>query len=388
MSTLDEKFMRTALKLAEKGIGAVEPNPAVGCVIVKGGQIVGRGYHKAFGGPHAEINAITDCRTLSVRPEGATMYVTLEPCCHFGKTQPCTEAILDAGISRVVVATSDPSEHAGGKGIEQLRQAGVDVEVGLCEDEAMRLNAPFLKYVTTGRCWVILKWAQTLDGKLAYAEQSDEQRWISNELSRKDAHKLRRRCGAIVVGINTVLADNPMLVPKPSKGKKPLRVVLDNTLQIPLKSRLLRTIKTCPTLVCTRQAAIEGNAKHVERIQNRGAEVLACSDDSNVSNLRFLLDDLSRRGIQQVLVEGGPKVLASFLKEGLADEVCVYIAPKVFGAQGASSIGESMAQLTQTTSLEHVDIKAFGDDVRLCGRLAAARASEQKQGDPVQFSFD
>ncbi len=380
--------MRTALKLAEKGIGSVEPNPAVGCVIVKGGQIVGRGYHKAFGGPHAEVNAITDCRTLSVRPEGATMYVTLEPCCHFGKTQPCTEAIMDAGISRVVVATSDPSEHANGRGFEQLRQAGIDVEVGLCEEEAQRLNAPFLKYVTTGKCWVILKWAQTLDGKLAYTKQTQEQRWISNELSRKDAHKLRRRCGAIVVGINTVLADNPMLVPKPSKGKRPLRVVLDNTLQIPLKSRLLRTTKTCPTLVCSRQSATQSHAKHLERIYKRGAEVLACSDDPNASNLRSLLVELGRRGIQQVLVEGGPNVLASFLKEGLADEICVYIAPKIFGRQGTCSIAEPMAQLIQGAHLEHVDIKAFGDDVRVCGRVVEASAPIEKLVDPLQIPFD
>lgn len=388
MTTHDEKFMRTALKLAEKGIGSVEPNPAVGCVIVKGGQIVGRGYHKAFGGPHAEINAITDCRTLSVRPEGATMYVTLEPCCHFGKTQPCTEAILDAGFERVVVATIDPSAHANGRGIEQLRQAGIKVEVGLCEEEAQRLNAPFFKYVTTGKCWVVLKWAQSLDGKLAYAQQSDEQRWISNELSRKDAHKLRRRVGAIVVGINTVRDDNPMLVPKPGKGKKPLRVVLDNTLQIPLNSRLLRTVKTCPVLICTRQAAVEANARHIERIAKRGAEVLACGDDTSVSNLRFLLEELGRRGIQQVLVEGGPKVLSSFLKEELADEICVYVTPKILGGKGAFPIADAMAQLAEETHCENVDIKAFGDDVRISGRVFEPSPTVEKVIDPLQISFD
>ena len=297
--------MRSALKLAARGIGSVEPNPAVGCIIVKAGQMVGKGYHKQFGGPHAEVNAIEDCRTLSIKPEGGTMYVTLEPCCHQGKTGPCTEAIIDAKPARVVVATLDPAPHANGKGIEQLKQAGIQVEVGLREQEARELNAPFFKYATTGKCWVVLKWAQSLDGKLAYARQNDQQRWISNELSRKDAHKLRRRVGAVLVGINTVLADDPMLTPRPSKGKKPLRVVLDNTLKIPLKSRLLRTVKTSPVMVCTRQAAANAQSKHAERITKRGAELLAYADHAEASNLHFVLEQLSLRGIQQVLVEGG-----------------------------------------------------------------------------------
>ncbi len=189
--------MQSALKLAEKGISSVEPNPAVGCIIIKAGQLIGKGYHKKFGGPHAEVNALEDCRTLGMTPEGGTMYVTLEPCCHQGKTGPCTQAIIGAGIARVIAATIDPSEHANGKGMEQLRQAGIEVEVGLCEQEARLLNAPFFKYVTTGKPWVVLKWAQSLDGKLAYADQSAEKRWITNEASRNDAHRLRRRVGAI-----------------------------------------------------------------------------------------------------------------------------------------------------------------------------------------------
>lgn len=362
--------MRSALKLAERGIGSVEPNPAVGCMIVKAGQVVGKGYHKKFGDPHAEVNAIDDCRNLSIKPDGATMYVTLEPCCHQGKTGPCTEAIIGAKLARVVVATADPSEHASGKGIEQLRRAGIEVEVGLCEEEAKRQNAPFFKYATTGRCWVALKWAQSLDGKLAYAEQSEQQRWISNEISRRDAHKLRRRVGAILVGINTVLADNPMLTPRPSRGKKPLRVVLDGALRIPLRSRLLRTVKTCPALVYARAEAVEANAKHAERIGKRGAEVLTYGDTGGVSNLHFLLEELSRRGVQQVLVEGGPTVLTSFLKEGLADEVCVYVAPRIMGAEGTAYLGEPMAELAAGIGLHHVEVKTFGEDVRVSGRLA------------------
>ena len=369
MNSHDEKLMRSALKLAEKGVGSVEPNPAVGCIVVKAGQVVGKGYHKQFGGPHAEINAIDDCRTLSIKPDGGTMYVTLEPCCHQGKTGPCTEAIIDAKLARVVVATPDPSQHAKGQGIEQLRQAGIEVEVGLCADEARRLNAPFFKYATTGKCWVVLKWAQSLDGKLAYARQNEEQRWISNEVSRRDAHKLRRRVGAILVGINTVLADDPMLTPRPSKGKKPLRVVLDNSLRIPLKCRLLRTVKSSPVLVCVREGAVAASAKHAERIAKRGAEIFTCGDATDTSNLHVLLEELSRRGIQQTLVEGGPKVLTSFLKEKLADEVCVYVAPKILAAAGMAYVAEPMTELLEGIGLEHVEVKTFADDVRIRGRL-------------------
>jgi diaminohydroxyphosphoribosylaminopyrimidine deaminase/5-amino-6-(5-phosphoribosylamino)uracil reductase len=376
MNAQDEKIMRSALKLAAKGISSVEPNPAVGCIIVKAGQVIGKGYHKKFGGPHAEINAIEDCKALGVKPDGATMYVTLEPCCHEGKTGPCTKAIMDAGFARVIAATTDPSEHANGKGLEHLRQAGVDVAVGLCEEEAKRLNAPFFKYATTGKCWVVLNWAQSIDGKLAYTDQSQETRWISNEASRSDAHKLRRRVGAVVVGINTVLADDPLLTPRPSRGKRPIRVVLDSSLRIRLTSRLLRTVKSSPVLVYARKAAVDANMKHADRIKKKGAEVIVYDDAAGASNLHFLVDELSHRGIQQVLVEGGPQVLTSFLKEGLADEVCVYIGPKILGASGAVYIGEPMTGLMHTVGLHHVDIRALGADVRLSGLLAGA-SSEQ-----------
>ena len=369
--------MQSALKLAEKGIGSVEPNPAVGCMIVKAGQLIGKGYHKKFGGPHAEINAMADCRTLGITPEGGTMYVTLEPCCHQGKTGPCTEAIINARIARVVAATIDPSARANGRGLEQLRRAGIEVEVGLCEQEARRLNAPFFKHVTTGKAWVVLKWAQSIDGKLAYANQSAEKRWITNEASRSDAHRLRRRVGAILVGINTILADDPLLTPRPSKGKKPIRVVLDDSLKVPLGCKLLRTTKTSPVLIYTRQAAVDANSQLAGRIQKKGAEVLAYDGPGELPDLRFLLDELSKRGIQQVLVEGGPHVAASFLREGLVEEMCVYVAPKVLGSGGTASISEPMAVLEQVAGLHHVQIKALGDDVRISGRLENSLALEK-----------
>jgi diaminohydroxyphosphoribosylaminopyrimidine deaminase/5-amino-6-(5-phosphoribosylamino)uracil reductase len=404
MGTAGEKIMQSALKLAAKGIGSVEPNPAVGCIIVKAGQVIGKGWHKKFGGPHAEINALDDCRNLGVKPDGATMYVTLEPCCHQGKTGPCTDAIIEAGLAKVIVAVVDPSPHADGKGIERLRNAGIEVEVGVCEAEAKLLNAPFLKFITTGKPWVVLKWAQSIDGKVAYgasaqtggslnacSEQGrgaeglgdshrqaaldaatlesinvgEDRQWISNELSRADSHRLRRRVGAIVVGVNTVIADDPMLTPRPGKGKKPIRIVLDRSLRIPLSCRLLRTTKSGPVVVCTSEVAAETNPKIVERITKKGAEVLASPEGQ--SNLQFLLDEMTKRGVQQVLVEGGPKVLAAFLKEGLADEICVYIAPKILGGAGSVHISDAMAELVSAVGLQHVDIKSFGDDVRISG---------------------
>ena len=367
MSAQDEKYMQTALRLAQRGIGAVEPNPAVGAVIVKANQVIGKGYHKEFGRPHAEINALEDCAGLGVKPNGATMYVTLEPCSHEGKTGPCTQALISAGLAKVFVATVDPSEHAGGRGIEQLRQAGIEVQTGLCETEARLLNAPFIKYAATGKCWVTLKWAQSIDGKLAWTDGTDEHRWIASELSRKDVHKLRRRAQAMLVGINTVLADNPLLTARPSKGKKATRIVLDSRLRIPPDCQLLRTIGKSPVIIITKQDAVAANPRVAERITKKGAELLIYPEALGRSNLFFVLDELSRRGIVHLLVEGGPTVLASFVKENLSDEIIVYIVPQILGAQGGAEITKPMAELGESVGLHHVEVERLGDDIRLSG---------------------
>jgi len=365
MAEKDSKYMHVALRLAQRGIGSVEPNPAVGAVLVKANQVVGKGWHKKFGGPHAEINALQDCKTLGVNPRGATMYVTLEPCCHQAKTGPCTEAIIAAGVARVVVAAIDPSEHANGKGIEKLRSAGIEVETGVCEKQARLMNAPFLKFATTGKCWVILKWAQSIDAKVAYADTSRQRQWISGEESRKDVHKLRRRVQAILVGVNTVIADDPLLTARPSKGKNAARIVLDGNLRIPLDCKLLATAKKVPVLILTSQQALRENPQIVEKITQKGAEVLAYPDPQGRSNLHFLTCELAKRGVAQLLVEGGPTVMASFLKEELVDQIVVYIAPKILGGSGSVAMTEAMAELTEAEDLHHVEIERFGDDVRL-----------------------
>jgi len=388
------KYMQAALKLAKRGIGLVEPNPAVGAVIIKANQIIGRGWHKKFGGPHAEISAMEDCKTLGISPQGAVMYVTLEPCSHQGKTAPCTEAIIKAGLAKVVVATIDPSEHASGRGIEQLRNAGIAVETGVCEEEAKLLNAPFIKFAATGRCWTILKWAQTIDGKMAWADKTGGRKWISNELSRKDVHKLRRRVGAILVGINTVIADDPLLTARPvrslhrgsasspeglpsngarpDRGKKLIRVVLDSNLRIPLDCKLLATAGKEPVLILTTEGAVQSELEKSDKITRKGPELLPVPAIYSGSNLNFLLEQLSKRGIAQLLVEGGPTVISSFLKENLADEIRVYISPRILGGSGSVDISEPMAELTVGISLHHVDIKRLGDDVCISGLTKGA----------------
>jgi len=379
MSIKDEKFMEMALRLARRGISSVEPNPAVGAIIIKANQIIGRGWHKNFGGPHAEINALEDCRTLGVRPNGATMYVTLEPCSHQGKTGPCTEAVISAGITKVFVAMTDPSGHANGRGIEQLRKAGIEVHTGICEAQAKILNAPFVKFITTGKCWVTLKWAQSIDGKVAWADGIDDRRWISNEQSRRDAHKLRRRVQAILVGINTIIADDPLLTARPNKGKKATRIVMDSFLRIPPDCRLLASINESPVTIFTSQKAVHANPHLAEELSNKGVELLAYPDTGR-SNLHYLLAELSNRGISQLLVEGGPTLLTSFLKENLADEIIVYIAPKILGSQSSVGITGPMAQLSQAVGLHNVDIECFGDDV--CFRGLTEKAMDEISSAP------
>jgi diaminohydroxyphosphoribosylaminopyrimidine deaminase/5-amino-6-(5-phosphoribosylamino)uracil reductase len=368
MSQKDEKFMQMALKLARRGVGSVEPNPAVGCVIVKQDRVIGKGWHKKFGGTHAEINALSDCKKSGNNPEGAAMYVTLEPCCHHGKTGPCSDQIIKAKLAKVIIAVTDPSTHAAGRGIDRLRNAGIDIQTGLCQNQAEILNAPFIKFAKTAKSWVILKWAQSIDSKLAYAD-STEDRWISNEKSRKDAHKLRRRAQAILVGINTIIADDPLLTPRPAKGKNPTRIVLDTNLRIPLESNLIATAKKTPVIIVTSTEAVQANPELAEKINKKGAELLTVPAVKNRCDLNALLEHLSKRSFQQLLVEGGPQTIASFLKQDLADEIVIYIAPKILVARGKADISEQISELSRSLNLNHVEIRTLGSDVRISAAL-------------------
>jgi len=369
MQTHDETMMTEALNLARQGIGSVEPNPAVGCLVVRDGQIIGKGWHEVFGGAHAEVNALADCHKGGVDPQDATLYVTLEPCCHQGKTGPCTNAIIAAKTAQVIIATRDPAKHANGQGIRCLQEAGIRVITGVCEREAQLLNAPFFQFASTGKTWVVLKWAQSVDGKLAHADPV-KHRWISGPESRCDAHTLRRRTQAILVGINTVIADDPLLTPRPAHGHNPLRIVLDSALRIPLQCQLVETAHRHPLLVLARQEWVLKHREKAESIRSRNVEILTYSSKQANANLQLLERELARRNIQQLLVEGGPRVITSFLETGLAHEVNIYVAAKLLGCSGTADISSALKKLTHAIALKHVDMTPLGLDLRIRGYLA------------------
>lgn len=323
----DERFMRRALALAIRGQGAVEPNPMVGCVIVRDSQIVAEGWHKEFGGPHAEIVALQQADKMQLR--GATAYVTLEPCCHHGKTPPCSKALIIAGIKRVVAAMEDPFPAVDGGGFDDLKVAGVECEVGLLGDEARELNAPYLMRLEVGRPWVIAKWAQTRDGKMALADGS---RWISNERSREVVQQLRGRVDAIIVGSGTVRADDPLLTARPKNPadvkRAATRVVVDSQASLPLTSQLVTTARDVPVLVAVAEVAPHDA---VERLADAGVEVFACDGATHGARLRSLLSELVRRRMTNVLVEGGSRLLHALFDIYAIDEVHVFTAPKDAG---------------------------------------------------------
>jgi diaminohydroxyphosphoribosylaminopyrimidine deaminase/5-amino-6-(5-phosphoribosylamino)uracil reductase len=332
MSAEAEQYMRRALELARLGRGQAEPNPMVGAVIVRHGRMIGEGYHQRFGGPHAEIEAIAAARSAGETTAGATLYVTLEPCCHHGKTPPCTDAVIAAGFARVVAAMQDPDAKVGGKGFAALRQAGIEVAVGVCESQARELLAAYIKLRTTGRCWVICKWAQTLDGKIATA--AGQSKWITGPAARARVHELRGQCAGICVGAGTVRADDPLLTNRGAGGKQPARVVLAATANIPLSCQLLQTARQSPVIVA---AGADAPPERVEAIRATGAEVLPLPMVEGGVSLAALLDELGRRQWTHLLVEGGRAVLGAFLRQKLADELLVFIAPKLLG--GAASLG-------------------------------------------------
>ena len=362
-----DKFMKLALSLATRGCGKVEPNPMVGAVVVREGQIISQGYHRRFGGPHAEINALDNCLQS---PAGATIYVTLEPCCSQGKTDPCTDALIRAGLSEVVVATKDPSQKVCGQGLEQLRRAQIKVTLGIAEAAARRLNAAFFKLQRKGRPFVLLKWAQSLDGKIA--TPSGQSRWISNKKSRRFVHRLRRQSQAILVGIGTALADDPLLTARPALGKRGLlRIVVDSQLRLPVKSQLARTAAKAPLLIATTERALQTNKDKADALKNAGAQLCEVNPGPGPIDLAKLLDILGQREISNLMVEGGSQILTEFLAHNLADEICAFVCPLLIGlAQAPGPLaGLGPDNIGQALKLQNIRTRRFANDLLIRGDL-------------------
>ena len=344
----DQQWMERACQIARQGQGRVEPNPMVGCVIVRDGQAIAEGFHAVFGGPHAERVALANLNGASAR--GATVYVSLEPCCHQGKTPPCTDALIEAGVARVCCAVLDPNPLVSGKGVKQLRAAGIEVDVGCGATLAQNLLAPYLKRVTTGRPFVIAKWAMSLDGKMA--THTGDSRWISSAASRQHAHQVRGQVDAIVVGSRTARVDDPLLTARPPGPRTPLRVVIDSLATLSPESQLARSAREVPVLVWAGTAAPPAN---VQRLRELGCRVHLCADDNQRAGA--LLDFLAQEHMAtNVLVEGGGELLGHLFDLQLIDEVQVYIAPKLIGGHSA----------TAPLSAHGIDRVSLGPELTVC----------------------
>ena len=350
----DIEYMRRAIELAERGVGFTNPNPMVGAVIVKGGKVIGEGWHERCGEWHAERNAFRNC---TVPAEGATMYVTLEPCCHYGKTPPCTEAIIEHGIARVVVGMEDPNPLVAGKGIALLREAGIEVVCGVEEEALREQNRVFLKYISTKLPWVAMKTAMTLDGKIA-TRTGDE--------ARAYVHELRHRFMAILVGIGTAVADDPLLNCRiEGRGvRQPIRVVVDSNARLSLDSQLVKTAGEYRTIVAHTCFAPEERVKALREI---GVEMLLCKEKEGLVDVRNLLELLGQSGIDSILLEGGGSLNYTFLSEGLADELYAFIAPKIVGGMNAKTPveGAGMEKMADAINLELENVLNIGHDVLL-----------------------
>ncbi len=354
----DRDFMRRAIQLAKRGRGFTNPNPVVGAVIVKEGRIIGEGYHARCGELHAERNAIASLREPA---RGAAMYVTLEPCCHYGKTPPCTEAILEQGISRVVIGSRDPNPKVAGKGAKLLREAGILVEEDFLREECDRLNAVFFHYITQGTPYVVMKYAMTLDGKIA--TRTGASKWITGEKARKKVQKLRHRYMGIMAGIGTVLADDPMLNVRLEGKKSPVRIICDSHLRLPINSKICQTAKQYPTIV----AYGSGDWEAAARLEELGIFVVCVPDSAGRVDLKKLMQVLGSRGLDSILLEGGGELNEAALRAGIVHEVKVFVAPKLFGGEKAKTpvtgMGISVPGEAKMLSLEKVS--QVGEDLLL-----------------------
>lgn len=361
----DTFYMRRALRIAARGSGWTSPNPMVGAVVVRDGRIVGEGYHRRVGEAHAEVNAL---RQAGDACRGATLYVTLEPCNHHGRTPPCTEAVLAAGVRRVVAGMLDPNPQVAGGGLDRLRAAGLQVVAGVLEEECRLLNQPFIKWVTQGVPHVTLKAAATLDGRIA--ARTGDARWVSNEKSRRHTHRLRHRLDAILVGVGTALADDPLLTARlpGTRCRQPLRIVLDSTLHLPESSQLVRTASQSPVwVVCAEDAPQEKQ----RRLEDQGVEVLRLARAEAGCDLSELLGELGRRSITSLLVEGGARVHGAFLDQGLADTLVLFLAPKILGdAEGVPVFqGGARWSMQDAAGLYGVKVRRMDSDLLITARF-------------------
>ena len=351
----DVKFMKRALVLARKGIGRTSPNPAVGCVIVKDGAIIGEGWHRKAGTPHAEIHAL-DMAAGAVR--GADVYVTLEPCCHTGATPPCTDALIKAGVRRVVAGMRDPNPRVSGGGLATLKQAGIEIVCGVLEDDCRAINLPFIKHTTTGLPYVTFKCAMTLDGKIASI--TGESRWISCEESRKYVHRMRSHNDAIMVGVDTILADNPQLTVRLVKGRNPLRIIVDSSLRTPTSVDILSGLLAKNTII----ACTEEDLGIHQRYLRNGATVLVCNSRDGRVDLRDLLEKLGMLGVQSILLEGGSRLAGDALARGLIDECVFFYAPKVIGSDGFSPFAiTGRTDMSQSLAFSDLSVRRIGSDI-------------------------
>ena len=352
-------FMKAALRLARKGVGMVSPNPMVGAVLVRENKIVGTGYHHFFGGPHAEQYALKSARGEA---RGSDLYINLEPCCHVGKTPPCVDALIAAGIRRAFIGMQDPNPRVSGSGIKKLRAAGIAVEVGILERECRQLNEAFTKYITKHIPFVYLKLAASLDGKIATA--SGDSKWITGAASRKLVHRLRSEADAVMVGIGTVLGDDPLLTARlhPGARKNPVRVIVDSRLRTPPASKLLKTARVVPTIIATIGNSAPGRTAAVKQ---SGAELLPIAARNGRVDLKQLMKKLGQRGIATVLIEGGSELSAAALQDGIVDKVFFFYAPVIIGGQKAPPMigGTGINKVSHAVKVRDLRYRKVGEDL-------------------------
>lgn len=367
----EEKYMRRAIELAKKGSGHVNPNPLVGAVIVRDGEIIGEGYHECYGQLHAERNAIANAKKRGNSLEGGTIYVTLEPCCHYGKTPPCTEAIIEEKIARVVVGSDDPNPLVSGKGFQMLREKGIEVIPHFLKEECDAMNHVFFHYIRTGTPYVAMKYAMTMDGKIAC--YTGDSKWVTGEESRAHVQTLRNHYKGIMAGIGTVLADDPMLNCRIEGGRDPIRIIADSHLRIPMDSQLVRTAGQQPLIVACLPDADEEKAA---QLQEKGVEVLRIpgvttaditEEQKEVISLPVLMKELGARKIDGILLEGGGQLNESALQAGIVDRIYCYIAPKIFGgAQAKTPVeGQGLTRAADAWKFNRIGMQEFGQDILL-----------------------